>query len=101
MAESILRKNTELGVSQMSTARELDRIYDELDYAFRSDNFEKINNMLKAIDVEKTNSSILFGYLTASLPAKNDLPYRDRFLREVKRVVEERGENEEGLFQGL
>lgn len=64
--------------------QKLDSIYDTLDEHFRNGRFAEVDEILTKIDVEKENTDVLLGYLTASLPASHKLKTRRGFYKKVE-----------------
>ena len=87
--------------NKMTIDTELDEIYDLIDDLFHVGEFERVNSILQDLDLKNTETDLLIGYLTATLPAKNKLPYRETFYRKVEKLLKERGDYEDGLLNGL
>lgn len=72
-----------------------------VDYCFRNELFEFIDNWLDNLDIEKLTDDHLIGILTATLPAKSKLPTRVNFLEDVIDELKRRETWEEKLLEGL
>lgn len=59
-------------------SRRLDRIYDFCDRLFKIDNFLRVDAALRALSLDATDDIELLGWLTATLPAWQKLPGRER-----------------------
>lgn len=79
----------------------LDEIHDAVDYLMEKGLLEELNSLLKGISVGLTPTDELLGFLTATLPVKDDLFYRPCFYIEVSRALMARGQLSEGILQGL
>jgi hypothetical protein len=79
----------------------LDQLYDHFDALFHSRSYEKVDEILQSLIVESMSTTMLIGYLTATLPAKSKLSHRAAFFRSVKRELAKRGDEDESLLQGL
>lgn len=79
----------------------LDKLYDEVDLLMREGKFEELNLLIKRLIVKDLETDILLGYLTATLPAKSKLPFRQVFVARCCKTIKDRGEFEEGLLKGL
>lgn len=85
----------------MNLDRKLDRIYDWMDDLMWAGRLDEIARILSEVEVEKTSTVLLLGYLTATLPVKNRVPGRDKFFQAAKKAIERRGEMEPGLLVNL
>jgi len=79
----------------------MDLIFDRIDELMRKEQFSSIDSILRKVCISDQTGDVLLGLLTASLPARGDLPFRAEFCREVKSVLTARGEFEDGLLIGL
>lgn len=79
----------------------LDLVYDQIDEKLSSGSLDQMDRLLANVDPESLSTDLLLGLLTATLPARSRLPARNRFYREVERVLRNRPEWEEGLLAGL
>lgn len=73
-----------------------DEIFDTIDLHLRKAEYNKVEEILKAVKFE-SDVDILLAYLTASLPAKSKLPSRQLLIDRVRELVP--GDNL--LLQGL
>ena len=89
----------------MSTDKKLDVIFREVDELCHAGKFKDLNEMLREIDVEKEDLTILIGYLTITSAAKRFLHERKELYRKVfHRLVfkdKESAERIYGLLSGL
>lgn len=79
----------------------LDIIYDEIDDLLRARRFALCTSILDGTDTAQCSADILLALLTATLPAKSELPTRLLFFQRVERELGQRHECEEGLLDGL
>lgn len=79
----------------------LDLLYDAIDGMMQQDQLSKLDNVIAELEAGEYSLDVLLGVLTATLPVKNRLPSRPAFYQDVKDVVTQRGEYEEGLLSGL
>jgi hypothetical protein len=79
----------------------LDMIYDAIDNAFSSGEFEQVNQFLDSVLVPTITTDILLGILTATLSAKSKLANRPAFFTKVQAEFIARGETDPKLLQGL
>ncbi len=65
--------------------------------------FDEVNNLLRDMDVESMSEQALVTYLCVSRPAKDKLPYRQKFYEKAKAILIKRGRSSElpGLLNGL
>ena len=61
----------------------------------------ELNDRLREIDVDATDTDLLLAWLTAILPVRYQLPARLELFAETKRVMIERGDFEPGILDGL
>jgi hypothetical protein len=80
---------------------QLNDLYYGVDKFFRMGWFDEINFELEELDIQITNTDILLGWLTVTLPAKSKLPFRKEFFNKVVLEIEKRGEMEPNLLRGL
>jgi len=66
---------------------ELDKINDDFDGLFLEGNINEVNDFLKDVDIKNVETDLLLSYLTATLPAKSKLPYRNDFYIKVERCI--------------
>ena len=85
----------------MDTDRKLDLIYEEVDTLLTQNEFKRCDSLLRRLDIRSKSTDELLGYLIVTFPARSKLLYRNQFYIEVVNLVQERKENEEGLFNGL
>jgi hypothetical protein len=81
--------------------RALDLIYSECDHLMREGQFESLNDIIDSLDPDGLSLDLILGFLTASLPAKSNLPSRASFLESSIRAIRERGVYEDDLLSGL
>jgi len=79
----------------------LDDLYINIDSILKANDFQKCDEILRNLDIRNTNTDLLLGYLTATLPAKSKLPFRQEFYKNVEELTKQRGEYEESLLRGL
>jgi len=79
----------------------LDLIYDSVDELLRRGQFALCDSILSQVNVAECSVDVLMALLTATAPASANLATRGEFLRGVERVLENRGEYEPGLLDGL
>jgi hypothetical protein len=79
----------------------LDIIYDEIDDLLRARRFALCASILDEVEPSRSSVDILLALLTATLPAKSELPTRDSFFRRVEHELRRRGEYDIGLLAGL
>lgn len=79
----------------------LDSIYDQIDEMMRQGNFAELDRVLSGLAVAELSFHVLLGVLTATLPIRTRLPSRPGLFRRIGQILQERGENEEGLLTGL
>ena len=85
--------------------KQLDLIYDEFDLRIREEQFGVIESHLFCLSfvADLLSNDFMIGVLTATLPIKDHIRCSSRsgFFSRVKAVIEERGEMEPGLLEGL
>ena len=79
----------------------LDLIYDRIDEMMQGGEFPKLDSILSSLPVSDLSADILFGFLTATLPAGSRLSSRAGLYGRIEQALRERGEWEEGLLIGL
>lgn len=86
-----------------SEDRALDDLYDRIDDALCAGDFASVDRELAAVDVEKTDVTMLLGWLTITYAAKDKLPSFTGMARRVfERLEHERGTEETlALTRGL
>ncbi len=84
-----------------STDAQLDIIFGWADSMMTRGRFEDLDAAIAAYRPQEMATDILLGILTATLPGRSKLPSRAKFYDDVERLVNERGENEPGLLDGL
>lgn len=85
----------------MATDRRLDEIYDSIDDKLCAGDFEAVDIFLRQTDVSKLDLDELLGYLTATFPAKNKLPFRHAFYESVVQITRAHGQYRENMFNDL
>lgn len=83
------------------TDEALDLLYDSFDSMMREGKFEEIDTKLETIVVNDCSIDFMLGILTATLPGADRLKRRSVFFNDVKTVLIDRGEYEDGLLAGL
>lgn len=79
----------------------LDIIFDRIDEMLLANEFDRVDRLLREIKLSDFSVDLLLGFLTATLPAKNQLSYRDAFFKRVEQLLHNRGEAQDGLLVGL
>lgn len=79
----------------------LDLLYDEIDKMMWAQETDKINTLLKSVELETLNIHLILGLLVSSLPVRHQLEYRPQFLIQAEQIIKSRGEWEDGLLLGL
>ena len=87
------------GLGQTDTA--LDIIFDQVDEMLLAGEFDRVNQLLVDTSVDEYSVELLLGVLTATLPAKGQLPDRCAFFQRVAQTLEARGGLQDGLLVGL
>lgn len=67
-----------------SIERELDFILATFDDLFCEGSFSRVNQILKSIEVDKLDTSILIGFLSFSCCARDELEFYDSFVSLVE-----------------
>lgn len=88
-----------VGVGRIEAA--LDLIYDRIDEMMRQSNLAELDRVLSRLAVAELSFHVLLGVLTATLPIRTRLPSRPGLFGRIGQILQERGENEEGLLAGL
>ncbi len=78
-------------MSDSKLMRDLYVIYDAVEEMLQSSEFEELNQFISQVQIEKCSVDLLLGILTATLPAKNRLPARERFFTLVSQSLNRRG----------
>jgi len=79
----------------------LDLLYDRLDDMMRRGDLVSIDRLLLQFGPEDLPVDLILALLTATLPVRDKLESRYAFLRNAERVLNERGEYEDGILAGL
>src|SRR5881394_2173484 len=79
----------------------LDVLYDRMDALLKTKQFAAIDTLLHQANVDSLSIDVLLGLLTASLPARSQLPARSKFYAQAVTSIKRRGEWEDGLLDGL
>jgi len=79
----------------------IDLILDKFDELFRTGNFEETDRELRALELGRLSESELITYLTATRPAKDKLPSRQRIYSEIQILLENRGYESRSILDGL
>lgn len=87
-------------VAQEDTITVIDAVFDFIDQAMQEDETQ-VDQLLNELDLGELTTSVLVGIATATHPAKSQLKERESFLDEAERIIRNRGEWEEGLFDGF
>ncbi len=98
--ESFIQRSHRLDVIGRTDAA-LDLIYDSTDQMLREAQFDEIDLLLSQLSVKDLSTDMLLGLLTATLPARSRLSRRGAFFLDVKKILRDRQELEEGLLTGL
>jgi len=83
------------------TRYELDTIFEEFDWLFRSGKFDEANKMLEELVIPDASLNVIMFYLGACKVAENKLPGYSAFYQAAEAEIKARGKNEQGLFDGL
>ena len=65
-------------------SKELDNIYDTIDYLMKENNIEELDKLLKNSYYYCHDVDLLLGYLTASLPMKSKLQSRKLIIKKLE-----------------
>jgi hypothetical protein len=79
----------------------LDELFDSFDTLFLDGRFDKADQRLASVAVESVSTTMLIGFLTATLPAKSKLKKRAAFFESVSKELSKRGDTDSSLLQGL
>ena len=81
----------------------LDTIFDKFDILNINKRFDETNDILKDINVEETDTTILIGILVINYSFKNKIPFYNLFMNKVKTVVRSRYSIEEAnhILEGI
>ena len=79
----------------------LDVLYDRMDALLKAKQFAAMDALLQQANVDSLSIDVLLGLLTASLPARSQLPARSKLYSEAETSIKRRGEWEDGLLDGL
>lgn len=79
----------------------LDLIYDSVDENLRMGKFQQLDSILAQEQIADLSVDLLLGILTATLPARSQLPSRQKIFEKIKNTLIVRGEYEDGLLVGL
>ena len=78
----------------LSNAKGLDLIFETLDDMMGQGDFNRLNNLLKKVELKRLNSTLMVGFLSITNCARQQLPYRENFgndvideLRRIKRII--------------
>jgi len=100
LRESFIQRAQRLDVKGRTDAA-LDLIYDSTDQMLRDGQFDEMDLLLLQLCVKNLSTDVLLGLLTATLPARSRLHRRGAFFLDVKNILRDRHELEEGLLTGL
>ena len=76
-------------------------LYDRVDDLLKARQFSAVDGLLRQANVGSISVDVLLGLLTATPPARSELPARSKFFADVEASVKVRGEWENGLLAGL
>jgi hypothetical protein len=83
----------------------LDVIFDGLDNlcweCHHAGNWKKFDEFIASVKTTEHSTCVLLSLLTCSAWAKSKLSNRSEFFERCKKTIEDRGENERGLLDGL
>jgi hypothetical protein len=79
----------------------LDVIFNSVDSLFFSENFQKVEQVIEALDPDILSTELLLGIMIATLAATSRLAGRRKFVACAAESISARGEMEEGLLDGL
>lgn len=95
-------RGLEKRVAQGRVDNALDVLYDRVDDLLLEGAFNTCNALLACVDVERSDETLLLGILTITHAARERLPRRAEFFRQVRGRILRTSPNEaEGLLQGL
>jgi DNA-binding transcriptional MerR regulator len=98
--DSFANKAKELEKSGRTNSA-LDSIYKGFNAALRNGDFDAIDLFFSGLKANEYTTDLLLGILTATLPAKSRLKNRAGLFTRVKAEIQDRGEYEPGLLDGL
>ena len=77
-----------LGSETMATDQRLDKLHDSIDYLLRHRQYERLNcDILMVLSFKLADKDELLGWLTATLPAKSQLPARSQIVEAARKVL--------------
>jgi len=79
----------------------LDELYEEIDGLMKNGAFEECDEILRRVDVVRTDTDLLIGYLTTTLPGKSKLHSRPGFYKQVEEELKRRRNYTPCLLRGL
>lgn len=79
----------------------MDMIYSETDELMREGKFDVLSEIFQSMNPNYFTDVILLSFLTATLPAKNQIASRPKFLADTEESLKARGQWEENLLSGL
>ena len=84
-------------------AQAIREIYDKLDDLLLSDNFDRCNEILRSVDPHHVSLKLLLGYLTITLPWKQNLVERGLLAQRIRQMALEQFPKErvDRLLKGL
>lgn len=85
---------------ESDTVTVIDAVFDFINDSL-SDDPSQVDVLLNDLDVSTLQTGVIVGIVTATHPAKDMLSTRDEFVRLAKAEITERGEWEDGLFDGF
>ena len=72
----------------MATDQRLDKLHDSIDYLLRHRQYERLNcDILVVLSFKLADKDELLGWLTATLPAKSQLPARSQIVEAARKVL--------------
>jgi len=83
------------------TAEKVDQIMDEVDNFYRVGDRDGLNDRLISLDLKTLSVDEVVTYLSSTLRAYSDIPYRAEFFEKSKKELMERGECDEEMFRRL
>lgn len=79
----------------------LDMVYDMIDDLLCAGQFDECDRLLNDADPDGCSTDILLCLLTATLPASDKLPRREKLMGLARKVIRRRGLDAEELLAGL
>jgi hypothetical protein len=79
----------------------LDNLYPWIDGLLRQEKFSVVDPLFREVDVNTAPRDLILGLLIGTLPVRRRMKSRPSFISGAKTALTERGEMEEGLFDGL